>query len=131
MTHFFEISQANQCNFIVAIVRMFQQSTYQIVFYLSSDMIYTELKGKEKSGGTLTNNKILDVSKLKAFKDHKTNVTEKWNIVLERTENIVGKGENAAQQHFLLFLQCFQKASFFLVIKKRDCLVKIKRYKKL
>ena len=28
-----------------------------------------------------------------------------------RVENIVGKGENAGYQHFLLFPQCFQKAS--------------------
>ena len=27
-------------------------------------------------------------------------------------ENIVGKGENAGWQHFLLFPHCFQKASF-------------------
>ena len=27
-------------------------------------------------------------------------------------ENIAGKGENAGYQHFLLFPQCFQKASF-------------------
>ena len=27
-------------------------------------------------------------------------------------ENIMGKGENAGYQHFLLFPQCFQKASF-------------------
>ena len=27
-------------------------------------------------------------------------------------ENIEGKGENAGYQHFLLFPQCFQKASF-------------------
>ena len=26
---------------------------------------------------------------------------------LERLENIVGKGENAGYQHFLLFAQCF------------------------
>ena len=30
---------------------------------------------------------------------------------MERIENIVGKGENAGNQHFLLFLQCFQKAT--------------------
>ena len=28
-----------------------------------------------------------------------------------RVENIVGKGENAGYQHFLLFPQCFQKHS--------------------
>ena len=31
--------------------------------------------------------------------------------ILYRVENIVGKGENAAYQHFLLFSQCFQKTS--------------------
>ena len=30
----------------------------------------------------------------------------------DRVENTVGKGENAGYQHFLLFPQCFQKASF-------------------
>ena len=34
------------------------------------------------------------------------------NFVMERVKNIVGKGENAGYQHFLLFPQCFQKASF-------------------
>ena len=33
-------------------------------------------------------------------------------FVLGRVENIVGKGDNAGYQHFLLFLQCFQKASY-------------------
>ena len=32
--------------------------------------------------------------------------------VTDWVENIVGKGENAGNQHFLLFPQCFQKASF-------------------
>ena len=31
--------------------------------------------------------------------------------VFDRVENIVGKGENAGYQHFLLFPQCFKKAS--------------------
>ena len=30
----------------------------------------------------------------------------------ENAENIVGKGENTGYQHFFLFPQCFQKASF-------------------
>ena len=30
-------------------------------------------------------------------------VTEKVKFVLERVKNIVGKGENAGYQHFLLF----------------------------
>ena len=32
--------------------------------------------------------------------------------VFDRVENTVGKGENAGYQHFLLFPQCFEKASF-------------------
>ena len=32
--------------------------------------------------------------------------------VFDRVENIVGQGENAGYQHFLLFQQCFEKASF-------------------
>ena len=31
--------------------------------------------------------------------------------VFDSVENIVGKGENAGYQHFLLFPQCFEKAS--------------------
>ena len=32
--------------------------------------------------------------------------------VSDREENIVGKGENAVYQHFLIFPPCFQKSSF-------------------
>ena len=39
--------------------------------------------------------KILDLSKLKAFADDKKNVTEKLKFVLGRVENTVGKRENA------------------------------------
>ena len=31
-------------------------------------------------------------------------------IVMDKTENTVGKEENAGYQHFLVFPQCFQKA---------------------
>ena len=34
-----------------------------------------------------------------------------------RVENIVGEGENADYLHFLLFPQCFQKASFSRLLK--------------
>ena len=60
----------------------------------------------------LPNNKIIDWSKLKALADDNINVTEKLKFVLGRIENMVGKGENAGHQHFLLFPPCFQKASY-------------------
>ena len=45
--------------------------------------------------------------------------------VPDRVEKIVGKGENAGYQHFLVFQLCFQKASFpellkLCIIWKRD-----------
>ena len=52
----------------------------------------------------LTDDKILDQTKLKAFVDDKLNVTKMIISVFDRVENIVGK--------FLLFPQCFHKASF-------------------
>ena len=64
------------------------------------------------SFNSLPNDKILDWSKLKAFADDTINVTQKFKFVLGRVENIVGKGENAAHCHFLLFPQCFQKTTF-------------------
>ena len=48
----------------------------------------------------------------KAFAYHKINVIEKMKLALERVENIMGKGENAGYQHFLLCPQCFQKPCF-------------------
>ena len=54
--------------------------------------------------------KFLDRSKLKAFAEDKLNLAEKLKFVFGRVENIVGKGQNAGYQHFLLFPQCFQKA---------------------
>ena len=65
---------------------------------------------------SLPSNKILDWSKLKEFADKKTNVTQKWKFILGRVENIVGKGENAGYQHFLLFPRCFQKFVFNICV---------------
>ena len=70
------------------------------------------MKKKSSHINSLPNDKSLDWSKLKAFADDKIKVTEKLKILLERVENIVGKGENAGYQHFLLFPQCFQKDSY-------------------
>ena len=38
-------------------------------------------------------------------------MAEIGEFFIERVENIMGKGENACYQHFLLFPQCLQKAS--------------------
>ena len=54
---------------------------------------------------------------MKLFAHDKIYVTEKLKFVLGRLENIVEKGENAGYQHFLLFPQCFQRASFSVSLK--------------
>ena len=52
---------------------------------------------------------FLDWSNMKAFAADTIDVTQKLILVLEWVENIVGNGENAGYQHFLLFPQYFQK----------------------
>ena len=61
---------------------------------------------------SLPNVRFLDQSKLKAFSDDKIIVTSHQTFFLGWVENIVGKGENAGNQHFLLFPQYFRKAFF-------------------
>ena len=52
----------------------------------------------------LPNDKILAWSELKVLADDNiSNVTEKLKFVVGWMENIMGKGENAGFQHFLLF----------------------------
>ena len=61
--------------------------------------------------------KSLDWSNLKAFADNTINLTKQLKFVVGSVENFEGKGENVGYQHFLLFLQCYQKASFSRLLK--------------
>ena len=45
---------------------------------------------------------------MKVFADNNLNMAEMMEFIFERVENIVGKGENAVYQHFLLFPKCLQ-----------------------
>ena len=58
----------------------------------------------------LPDDKTFGLPKLKAFADDKLNVTQHVKVDCVRVEDIVGKEESASYQHFLLFLQYFQKA---------------------
>ena len=60
---------------------------------------------------------LLDLSKLKKLADDKLKVAHMVIFVSEKKENIEGKRENAGYQHFLLFPQCFQKASSSRMLK--------------
>ena len=67
----------------------------------------------------LPNNKTLDMTKLKAFADDKSNFAKKTISLCDRVENTLGKEENAGYQHFLLFPQCFPKPSSIGLLKVR------------
>ena len=61
---------------------------------------------------TLPANKILGLSKLKAFADDKLNLTPNIKVVFHKIENIVEKEENAGYQHFFSFPTMFSKGFF-------------------
>ena len=65
----------------------------------------------------LTNDKILHQSKFKALTQDKINVTQKLKFVSGRIGRILGKGENAGYQQFLVFPKCFQKPSSSVSLK--------------
>ena len=60
---------------------------------------------------SLPNNKIFDMTKLKAFADNKLNIAKMTVTLRKRVEINVAKEENAGYKHFLLFQQCFAKPS--------------------
>ena len=101
-----------------------------LLFQLCFQMV--SLSGSSKMGlygnlgvfNPLPNDQILDWPKFKAFAEDNLNVAKMMVSLYDRVENIVGKGENAGYQHFLLFPQCFQKASSIGSLKTWDFVVK-------
>ena len=71
------------------------------------------------SFNSLPNDKFLDWSKLKALADDKINVTKKLKFILGRVENI-------RLPAFSPFPIMFSKDLFVRVVKRRDCVVKVK-----
>ena len=75
------------------------------MFYLSSAKTFNLVTSKNfvvwyRVRYSSPNDKTSDRSKLKAFSDDKISVNEKLKFGLGRVENMVGKGENAGNQHF-------------------------------
>ena len=71
---------------------------------------------------------ILALSKLKAFTDDKFNVTPNFKYVFYWVEIIKGDGENAGNQHFLLFSPTMFSKDLFLRGVKSHCFL-LKGYK--
>ena len=72
----------------------------------------------------LPNDKILDVTKLKALADDKLNVTKMKISLCDRAENTVGKGKKCWLPAFPPFPTMDSKALLFKVVTSRDCVVK-------
>ena len=68
----------------------------------------------------LADDKIFAESKLKAFADNNFSVVQMVQFFPDQVENIIEKGDNAGNQHFPLFPQCFSKGFFFRLVKTRD-----------
>ena len=62
------------------------------------------------SGQSFPDDTIWALPKLKSLADNNFIEDLMAQFLFERIENIVGTGENAGNQHFLLFPLCFQKA---------------------
>ena len=60
---------------------------------------------------SLPNDNILGLSNFEVFAGDKISLAQMVISHFDNVENIVGKRDNACYQHFLLFLQCFQKLS--------------------
>ena len=56
-----------------------------------------------------SNDQIPDLTRIRVHPDTKSYVDLMMKFLFERAENIVRKAESAANQHILLFHQCFQK----------------------
>ena len=70
---------------------------------------------------SLPNDKILDWSKLKAFAEDKMKLAEMMIFAFDWVKNIMQKGENAGNQHFLLFSQSFLTGFLLRFVKNRGC----------
>ena len=69
----------------------------------------------------LPDDKILSLSKIKAFADDNFSVARKVQFFFYRVENMVGKGEKCWLPAFSPFPAMFSKCVFSRVVKVQDC----------
>ena len=91
------------------------------ICHLQMLSIWTSLKFIVKS---LPNDKISDSSKLKAFADDKSNITQSLKFVLGRVENIVEKGKKCWLPAFSPFPAMISKGFLLRAFKSQDCVIK-------
>ena len=70
-----------------------------------------------KEFNPLSNDRILDATKLKALADNKLNGAKMVISLFDKVKNTVRKEENAVYQHFILFQHCFPNPSSLGLLK--------------
>ena len=76
------------------------------------------------SFNSLPNDKILDLSKLKAFADNNLNVYQKLKFALGKNRKHFGKRRKCWLPAYFPFPTMFSEGFFLRVVKSRDCVVK-------
>ena len=72
---------------------------------------------------SLPYDKIFRLIQIQSIADDKLDLIQEMKSHFHTVVNIVGKGENAGYQHFVLFPQCFLKAFFVKVVKNWNGMV--------
>ena len=94
-----------------------QEKEKMLVFSIFS-FSHNIFKPVVKSQDCVANKKLWTSTKLKAFANDKFNGAKMMISVFDSAENIVGKGENAGKQRFLLFPRTmFSKTSVSVLLK--------------
>ena len=84
---------------------------------VSSETLFSCVNKRDYPFNPLPDDKILDRSNLKQSADDNFKFNENSRKFSKRVKKPVGKGEIARYEQFLIFPQCFQKASFLGVSK--------------
>ena len=108
---FVTCSPFQSCFFLVYKIKKFH---FTHISYLCN---LKKLDKEKKWSSPFPNDKILEMTKLKAFTDDKLNIAKMIISLFDRVENTVGKGVNAGYQHFLLSPQCFPKPCSYRLLK--------------
>ena len=103
----FNLSSANELKFIQFIILYFDKELLVIV-----NCILIALHHIHLTYYFLLNDKILDMTKLKAFADDKINVAKMMISVVNRVEHYEKRRKMLVTSIFSFSPQCFQRASF-------------------
>ena len=98
---------------------MVEEENHDNQFFPHTHNFFHPVKKEITSFNLRPNDKNLGGNQIGSICRRQYHVANMLISLFDRVENIVGKGENTGYQHFLLFPQCFQNASFSRLLKIR------------